>query len=302
MIGKNPFFSIIIPTYNRSRIIENTILSVLNQTFNDFEILIIDDGSTDNTFDIINKINDPRINYHYQRNSERSIARNNGAKKANGKYYIFLDSDDLFSPIHLEKLYNFIKKIKFNDCLIISGHCTIKNGVKTYHHIPELSPNMVEYFFNNPIIPARVCISAKILQKNNFNKNITIVEDSVLWSDISVNYPVYLNNNNTVIYNIHENNSVNIKNFSSIKRIKGLKIFFKTHTASYLSKKFKNNLLSRSYYNLACSYDFHNKRIHCVYYSIISIFYSPISKFTKSILFLILKQIPGFTNIWSIIK
>ena len=64
-----PFFSIIIPLYNKENFIENTLKSVLAQTFNDFEIIVINDGSTDNTEKIIKSFNDPRIKYHYQKNS-----------------------------------------------------------------------------------------------------------------------------------------------------------------------------------------------------------------------------------------
>ena len=74
----NPFFSIIIPTYNRAFILPETIKSIVNQTFTDWEVLIIDDGSKDNTKEVIEEISKKqnKIKYHYQINSERSVARN----------------------------------------------------------------------------------------------------------------------------------------------------------------------------------------------------------------------------------
>lgn len=93
-----PFFSVIIPTYNRSNFIVATITSVLEQNFEDFEVLVIDDGSTDNTKEIIERIlqKDKRVKYFYKTNAERGAARNFGVQESNGKFLIFLDSDDLF--------------------------------------------------------------------------------------------------------------------------------------------------------------------------------------------------------------
>ena len=105
----NPFFSIIIPTYNRANFIKKTMQSILNQSYTNFEIIVIDDGSTDNTKEIIDSIDDIRIQYYFQENKERGAARNFGTKKAKGKYITFLDSDDLFMPTHLEQAFKFIK-------------------------------------------------------------------------------------------------------------------------------------------------------------------------------------------------
>ena len=82
------FFSIIIPTYNRAKFITNAINSVINQSYKNWELIIIDDGSTDNTAEVVRKIakNDTRIKYHYQKNAERSAARNNGISKALGDW------------------------------------------------------------------------------------------------------------------------------------------------------------------------------------------------------------------------
>jgi glycosyltransferase involved in cell wall biosynthesis len=86
-----PFFSVVIPTFNRANMISGAIQSVLEQTFKDFELIVIDDGSTDQTAQIIGGFNDERIKYNYQQNTERSQARNNGIKIARGRYICFLD-------------------------------------------------------------------------------------------------------------------------------------------------------------------------------------------------------------------
>lgn len=96
-----PTFSVIIPTYNRSEFIQRTIESVLGSENPDFELLVVDDGSTDNTAEVIGKIKDPRLIYIHQNNQERGKARNTGIAHSRGRYITFLDSDDIFYPSHL---------------------------------------------------------------------------------------------------------------------------------------------------------------------------------------------------------
>lgn len=97
--------SIIVPCFNRSKTLANTIESVINQTFKEWELIIVDDGSEDETADLVNKyLLDPRINYYYQPNMGVSSARNLGAGKATGEFFIFLDSDDIISPELIESL------------------------------------------------------------------------------------------------------------------------------------------------------------------------------------------------------
>ncbi|MDA1571362.1 glycosyltransferase family 2 protein, partial [Bacillus cereus] len=105
--------SIIVPTYNASRFIEETIHSVLNQSFQDWELIIIDDCSTDNTVQKLNEFRkiDQRIRVKVlDENSGAAIARNTGISMASGRYIAFLDSDDLWVPRKLEKQLNFMKE------------------------------------------------------------------------------------------------------------------------------------------------------------------------------------------------
>jgi glycosyltransferase involved in cell wall biosynthesis len=97
-----PAISVIIPTCNRSRLVKEAIDSVLRQTFNDFEVIVVDDGSTDDTRLVIEDISDPRVRYYYRENGGQSIARNMGLAKATGRYVAFLDADDLWPPHYLE--------------------------------------------------------------------------------------------------------------------------------------------------------------------------------------------------------
>ena len=108
----NPKISIIIPIYNSEKFIEECLKSILAQTFKDFEIICVNDGSTDNTLNILKifERKDKRINIINQNNTGAGIARNVGMKKSKGEYLIFLDSDDVCEKTMLENLYNKIKE------------------------------------------------------------------------------------------------------------------------------------------------------------------------------------------------
>ncbi len=98
-----PLVSVVIPTYNRAYIIQKSIQSVLDQTFRDFELIIMDDGSRDATKEVVESFHDDRIRYFWQENGGQSSARNHGASYARGTWIAFHDSDDTWMPEKLEK-------------------------------------------------------------------------------------------------------------------------------------------------------------------------------------------------------
>ena len=102
-----PTVSAIIPAYNQGHYLGKAIQSVLNQTFADFEIIVVDDGSTDNTRTVVHNFTDPRVRYVHQQNAGLSAARNTGIRHATGAFLTYLDSDDLFLP---EKLAILLAK------------------------------------------------------------------------------------------------------------------------------------------------------------------------------------------------
>ena len=110
MVKTNPFFSIIIPTYNRAHIIHRPIDSIIAQTFTDWELIIVDDGSIDDTKSIVDLYQDERIRYVRQENKKESAARNNGICLSNGEWICFQDSDDEYLSQHLQILYNSISQ------------------------------------------------------------------------------------------------------------------------------------------------------------------------------------------------
>ena len=141
---KSPFFSIILPTYNRDKFISSAIISVIKQHFTKWELIIIDDGSTDKTKDIVLSYDDDRIFYYYQENQERSIARNNGISHAKGDWICFLDSDDAFKENHLSSFYETICKTKSN--LILTGIEVLKNDSLRKIDFEQLNTNSQTFF------------------------------------------------------------------------------------------------------------------------------------------------------------
>lgn len=131
------FFSIIIPAYNRAHLIQETIDTVLRQTHTRFELIFVNDGSTDNTQQVIESIytNDSRVKYFFKQNGERGAARNFGLKQAKGDYAVFLDSDDLMQSNYLETLNKIIAENQGIKLLAVKYNY-LNNG-KTVTH-PEL--------------------------------------------------------------------------------------------------------------------------------------------------------------------
>lgn len=252
---KKVYFSIIIPTFNRANILKDTIWSVLVQSYQNFEIIVVDDGSTDNTESVIKNINDPRIKYIYQENSERSVARNNGIRNAMGRWICFLDSDDAYKENHLQTFYEAIENDKKHNRNIEfyftsqETHYTLNNNseiIKT-----DFDPKQAAFFFaSESIVPGRVCIKKTVLKDLNFDKNIVIVEDSDLWFRISCYHKTKFIDKATFVYNIHDENSVNVKNNAYLTRLNGLKRTFSKPEKIFLKRKEIKTILNNCYFGI----------------------------------------------------
>ena len=114
------YFSIIVPTYNRADLIVNTLKSLQNQEYKNYEIIVIDDGSSDNTTEVVKNIADERITYVKKTNGERAAARNFGAAIAKGDYVNFFDSDDIALPHHLSESVKIINQNNFPEWVYVA--------------------------------------------------------------------------------------------------------------------------------------------------------------------------------------
>ena len=251
-------FSIVIPTYNRAAFLPKAIESVLAQTFNDWELIIVDDGSTDNTHEVVSKYNDERITYIYQENAERSAARNNGIAHAKGEYVCFMDSDEYVDDNRLDLLYvaienSMIKEACFYTDIRFEGCENYIREGKPFI-FPINKDELIDFIIGAP----QICCSKSILQKHQFNPQLSIGEDMELLFRITNKYPlIYIPNQATVVEVEHEGRSVAFANKSkaSEMELKTLKLMFsKSHPANYASRKMKNRRLSISYFNASRNY------------------------------------------------
>lgn len=268
-MSKNIFFSIIIPTYNRADFLIHSIESVIKQSYNNWELIIIDDGSTDNTSDLIKKYKkkEKRITYIYQDNSERSAARNNGILRANGEWVCFLDSDDKYMPNHLLIFNKLITSVGFQKALYF---CGLKNNIsETFQN--RLNYNNIEFVMLNSISTPQACVNREVLMKNLFDESLKVGEDRDLWVRILTNYDLYYHSTQTLIQTEHKNRSVN--KGSEYENLKSILITLK-HAKKNVRKKVKLNILSKAYFKITKREIKNENRIKSIYFIILSLLYS----------------------------
>jgi glycosyltransferase involved in cell wall biosynthesis len=272
-----PFFSIVIPTFNREKLISISIESIINQTFKDWQLIVIDDGSTDNTADLIQtymKI-DSRIQYIYQINSERSVARNNGISNATGKYVCFLDSDDFYLSHRLEKLHQYLESIQYKVGFFytaISYQTTTGNIERKELNRDGFS--VVDFILQAVIGTPQVIVSKELLILEQFNPSLTIGEDMELWLRLSKHAEIeFIPNQATVVATDHDERSVNFK-FANpgIKLLKTFEICFdKDHPGFKSTREIRNKLLSVAYLTIFKYWFYQGKRLKSIYYLLKSI-------------------------------
>jgi glycosyltransferase involved in cell wall biosynthesis len=161
------FFSIVIPVYNRTAILLNTISTICKQTFEAFEIIIVDDGSTEDLLATLSAVpGDKRIRIIRQENKERGAARNNGLRNASGEYVIFFDSDDRMHANHLQVLHDYIVKLNYPEFLATKFDFIDEKGKSYSSDISFLHEDYYDYhlFLNGNPLACNVCV-----KKNNPN-------------------------------------------------------------------------------------------------------------------------------------
>lgn len=251
-------FSVIIPTYNRANFIANTIQSVLNQEYQNFEIIVVDDGSTDNTEEVVLKIKDPRLIYHKKENGERAKARNRGAHLAKGSYINFLDSDDTLYPNHLSEADKMVREnsspevFHLNyDILDVSTQTLAKRAnIKG-----DLNIQLVKK--GNLLSCNGVFIRKDIALENPFNedRDLSASEDYELWLRLASRYPILYNN--TITSTIINHDLRSVLNFNNEKLIMRLALFI-----HYVSKDAKFIEKYGKYLNLLTAHSFTYVSLH----------------------------------------
>lgn len=187
-----PFFSVIIPTFNRANFLKRSILSVLNQTMQDFELIVVDDGSTDESSEILTELQNIRsFIVIEQLNNGVSSARNAGAKIASGDFLAFLDSDDEWLPQKLELQYNYLQENP--SCKIVhSNEEWIRNSKKINqkrHHQRGGGDQFQASCQNLVISPSTVAIHHRVfLEVGGFDELYPVCEDYDLFLRLTNKY------------------------------------------------------------------------------------------------------------------
>ncbi|MGB4839347.1 MAG: glycosyltransferase family A protein [Saprospiraceae bacterium] len=200
-----PFFSIIIPTYNRGYIIRRPIDSIIAQTFKDWELIIVDDGSKDDTKSIIESYHDERIKYVWQVNKERSAARNHGISLAKGEWICFQDSDDEYLPEHLQVLSDGISHN--------TGYFVFRTGLITSEKGRFVSKSSLEMKNKYDAFPVQNFTTAtfhrNIFRELNFNKRLNNGEDSHFFLLVFERFKIFLLPEYTCVYFRETTNKLN---------------------------------------------------------------------------------------------
>ena len=282
--------SVIIPTYNRANFLENTIKSLINQkTNNIYEIIVIDDGSTDNTKSVVLNFKNSNIKYFFQKNKERGAARNFGLEKANGEYINFFDSDDIAYPDHIETASEIIieKKLQFFHL----GHNIIYENYKLINN-PEgkLTKKLI---FGNVMLPISTFIKKSLALEVQFNedRNLAGTEDYLFWLKVNSIFPVVGFKKVTSGLKMHRGRSMNENN--PYKTEKRQKLFLSILKKEKIYKKYFFIFKASSFLLISLDYSLASKRLKSFKYLLISLINCPIFIFTKrpySILFKILKN------------
>ncbi len=253
-----PFFSVIIPTYNRAHSISKAIVSILTQSFQDFEIIIVDDASTDHTKEIVSLIEDSRVHYiSNETNQERCISRNIGIENTKGQYICFLDSDDYHLPEHLWNLHSFIQSKKDNEAFFFTNAWDeTEDGVRSERLCPDLSTpsqSYFTYFLKYTVNPQRWCVHRSIFEKVKFDPEVIICEDmDTSLRIVNAGFPVFQLNERTTVYVAAPDSFTHGDSQKWEKELFFLKrIFAKKELKGKLPFTERNRLMSMCYFHLS---------------------------------------------------
>jgi glycosyltransferase involved in cell wall biosynthesis len=244
-------FSVVIPLYNKELSISNTIQSVLNQTFQDYEIVIVNDGSTDNSLEVVKQINDSRIRIINKPNGGVSSARNRGIKESNFEWIAFLDGDDLWMENHLEILKDMIEahptdKV-FTTSFVFSDNKFVSEKGNSFSctRVENYCKASLSHFNKTIMCTSVVCVHKKVFDNVvAFNTNYIRGEDVDLWIRISKVYDIIYTEKVTAIYRREAENRSDVS-YVSVRRTFLADIDFKNISDKYERKYYQYFLINK---------------------------------------------------------
>jgi glycosyltransferase involved in cell wall biosynthesis len=204
-----PFFSIVIPFYNRFQLVKETIRSVIEQRNQDMEIILVDDGSNDGSSAMLDEAygQHPGIKIIHQSNLERAAARNRGFNESSGAYVVFLDSDDLMLPDHLETLYIKIKSLNGPD-FIATKYQFLSHGKRKASSVAGLAEGYYDYrlFLDGNPFGCNICVKKNNPDLKLFpqDRSLSIKEDWLFFLNNLRHIKLYLIDKVTLLMVDHE--------------------------------------------------------------------------------------------------
>ncbi|WP_438347158.1 glycosyltransferase [Paenibacillus sp. FA6] len=214
---ERPFFSVIIPTYNREKFIGRAIKSVLQQTCTDYELIVVDDGSTDQTSKIVKSFGE-RVRYVYKKNGGPSAGRNKGITLAKGKYIAFLDSDDLYLPVKLQKNKEFLET--HPEChFLYSWYYSVRRGrrkqlISNIKGVSDLNKFRLQLYGRTfTIRTSTAVIHHSCFDKVGlFNTKYRYSQDWDMWLRLACHYRGYCQKEPLVLYRRHNRRAIPMGN------------------------------------------------------------------------------------------
>ncbi len=277
--NKKPFalpeVSIIIPTHNCGCFISDTLESILAQTFKDYEVIIVDDGSTDNTREVVKKIKskfDDKLKYIYQQNKGVSCARNNGIRSARGKYLNFIDADDTMDKNALNELISCLKKN--DDAVLVYANVNFCDSTMTKIFCIRFGENSTrtpysgkcadKLFLEGNFIPIGTVLVKKEAfdEVGLFDKRFRTGGDLDMWIRISYRFKIIYCDK--ILANIRRTGMSLRFNSSSNARISVMLIEkvmkYNSDIVRSIGKEALNNKLYNAYYSMGLTYVLHGRR------------------------------------------
>jgi glycosyltransferase involved in cell wall biosynthesis len=272
-----PIFSIIIPTHNRCDLLKRAVNSVINQSYSNWELIVVDDGSTDGTKELLESVKDDRILYIYQEHSERSTARNRGIEEAQGNYICFLDDDDEYKPQYLSSFYAYLEKNDFPKIILRTGFIQLegskKKEVENFNIRNHKNP--VRFAAFNMCGVWSLCIPREFLEKDSFPAQFPHWQDTHLILRLLARYPFHQLNEFGYCYHIHsEMGSKNVYKSNLIVEkaninVKAIQHFFKNYNdlvSEFLPSHTERFLVAEKYLQYAINDQKHNRGKNVVFF------------------------------------
>lgn len=260
-----PKFSVVIAVYNKEKHLAKTLQSVFAQSFQDFEVVVVNDGSTDGSEKVIKQFKDSRLRYYHQENQGAASGRNAAINKATAPYIALLDADDLWEPQYLETMDALIQAHP-NESVFACAVAVETKGktIKSTYSISNLTANktyIIDYFkssfFNTILTSSSTIFNKNILQKvSNYDTTLESGEDTDFWIKIGLNFKIVFINKQLVTYRYYSQSLSN--RIKSVKHKPSFDSYQKFEEENPALKKF----LDLNRYSLAILAKLDNDRVN----------------------------------------